>query len=153
MIRRSAPCSARAIREGMFSRHFLKSEKSSKIHMDRGFNSDSRIYNEWIKISTNGCVLTSFHAKFDHRTRRHEEELMASVWHLDKSEKILEKLSKIACQMWNVITKNCSILKAFDEEKGSPNLGETRRFCTCARLPFFQFFSVPKISEKIHLML
>ena len=70
----------------------LKLEKFSKIYVDREFNSDSRTYNEWIKILTNGCVLTSFHAKSDHRACRHEEELMASVWHPDRSKKIPKKL-------------------------------------------------------------
>ena len=49
---------------------------------------------------------------------------MASVWNSDRSEKILKKSPKIAYQMWNIIDINFSILKAFDEEKNSPNLGE-----------------------------
>ena len=62
--------------------------------MDRGFNLNSKRYNKWIKILTNGCVLISFDAKFDHRTCRHEEELMASIWHPDKFEKIPKKIIK-----------------------------------------------------------
>ena len=56
--------------------------------------------------------------------------------------------------MYNVITKNCFNLKAFDREKDSPNHGETRHFCAHARHPSFSnFFSSPKISEKIYLIL
>ena len=78
---------ARDQRRDVFA-SLLKSEKSSKNHVDRGFNFDSRTYNEWIKIFTNGYVFTSFHAKSDHHTCRREEELIASIWHPDKSGKI-----------------------------------------------------------------
>ena len=69
---------------------------------------------------------------------------MASIWHLDKSEKILKKLSKIYYLMHNVITKTCSNLKAFDRDKDSPNHGEMRRFCARARdTLLFSIFSLP----------
>ena len=43
--------------------------------------------------------------------------------------------------MVNIITKNCSILKEFDEEKDSLNLREMRCFCAHVQdfLPFLNF--------------
>ena len=123
----------------------IKLKKSSKIHVDRGFNLNSRTYNEWIKIPTNGCVLMFFHAKSDHPMYKHEEKIMASVWNSDKSEKISKKSLKISYQMWNVVSKNYSILKVFDKEKDSLNLREMRCFYARAR-DFFPFsnFSPPQ---------
>ena len=69
---------------------------------------------------------------------------MSSVWHPDKSEKILKKLSKISYQAHNIIIKNHSNLKIFDWDKDSPNHGEMRHFCAHVRdIFFFLIFSLP----------
>ena len=52
--------------------------------------------------------------------------------------------------MWNIITKNYFILKAFDKKKDSPNLKETRHFCMHVRdfLPFSNFSPSQKFKKK-----
>ena len=94
-------------------------------------------------------MLAPLHVSADHHVCRHQDRLMASMWHPDKCGKIPKKLSKISYPLWNVITKNCSNLKAFDREKDSPNHGDMRCFCARARHPsFFNFLSSQKILKK-----
>ena len=128
----------------------LKSKKFSKIHIDWGFNLNSKKLKIVIKFSQKDAILTPLHVSTDHHVCRHQDRLMASVWHPDKSEKISNKLPKIACQMWNVIIKTCFIQKAFVKVKDSPNLRETRYFCMHVRdfLPFSNFSPLHKFQKK-----
>ena len=52
-----------------------------------------------IKFSWKDAMLAPLHASANHHTCKHQDRLMASIWHPDKSEKILKKLSNIAYQM------------------------------------------------------
>ena len=144
MIRRSAPWSARIQpKKGYFHVPSQIKKKSSKIHVDWRFNLDFRKSKMVIKVSRKYAILAPLHASADHHMRRHQDRLMASVWHLDKSEKIIKNFLKIYYQMYNVITKNNSNLKAFDREKNSPNHREMRRFCTCVQdILLFPIFSL-----------
>ena len=62
--------------------------------MDREFNLNSKKLKIVIKFSWKDAMLASLHASADHHTRRHQDRLMASVWHPDKSGKIPKKYQK-----------------------------------------------------------
>ena len=67
--------------------------------MDWRFNLDSRKSKMMVKFLWKDAILAPLRASTDHHMRRHQDRLMASIWHPDKSEKIPKKLSKIAYQM------------------------------------------------------
>ena len=67
--------------------------------MDWGFNVNSRKLKMVIKFLRKDAMLAPHHVSADQQACRHQDQLMAFMWHLDKSEKILDKLSNIAYQM------------------------------------------------------
>ena len=130
----------------------LKLEKFSKIHVDWRFNINFKKLKMVIKFSWKNAILVPLHASADHHVCKHQDRLMASIWHLDKSKKILEKLSNISYQIYNVIIKNHFNLKVFDREKDSPNHGEMRCFCAPMRdILLFQIFSLPQKFQRKYI--
>ena len=67
--------------------------------MDWGFNIDSKKLKIVIKFSQKDAILAPLHASADHCMSKHQDRLMASVWHPNKSEKISKKLSNIDYQI------------------------------------------------------
>ena len=155
MIRRSTPSFARATREGMFS-HSFSNQKNQQKSM--WIENSILISDHLIRRSKNlqkEVILTPLHASADHHSCVHIRKVLASVWPLDKSKQISKKSIKIAYQMQNIITKNCSNLKAFDQDKNSPKYREMQCFYTRVRETLLvSNFSLPqKFQKKIHLML
>ena len=66
----------------------LKSKKLSKIHVDWGFNLNFTKLKIVIKFLRKDAMLALLHASADYHACRHQDRLMASVWHPDKSIKI-----------------------------------------------------------------
>ena len=83
----------------MFSHLSSNLKKFSKIHKDWGFNINFRKLKIVIKFSWKDAILAPLHASADHHMCKHQDQLMASVWHPDKYEKISKILSKIFYQV------------------------------------------------------
>ena len=81
--------------------------------MYRGLVSNSRKLDKGGKNPSKRSDVASLHAKVDHHKCVHMRRFPASVWPTDKSGKILDKLPKIADQMWNIIRKRHSNLNEF----------------------------------------
>ena len=95
MIRRSAPWSAHVQpKKGCFH---IPSQIKKNFKNPCRLEIQSKFYKikNSIKFSWKDAILAPLHASADHHVRRHQDKLMASIWHPDKFRKILKKLSKI----------------------------------------------------------
>ena len=146
MIRRLAPWSVcMQPKKGCIHIPSQIKKNSQKIYVDWRFNLDFRKLKIVIKFSRKDAILTALHASADHHSCRHQDRLVASIWHLDKSGKIPKKLKKIFYLIYNVITKNCFNIKVFDRDKGSLNHEEMWCFCTHVRdILLFPIFYLPQ---------